>query len=687
MATPSPVTSVAIISPSAAQTIDQGQTVNVTAAVYLSRPGASQNVTWSLSGSCAGANCGTLTSETGTSVTYNAPASVPSSISVTLQATSVADPSKAAGINITVAALTVRITGKVTELAAGSQKYFFRQFQASVQNDPANAGVTWTLTANGTPCSPGCGTVAINGPSSFGVDYTPPATEPAAPANMPTLTATSITDTTKSDSDAFTIFDGSKACTPAGNEGVLNGNYAIMVHGWSGSGTGTPVIYSASFTADGTGKVTFGQDLYDPYANFAYGGDSIIPDASSYSVGADNRGCLTLTDQDENTFTLQFALGGVNGGIASKGDVVLFDGQLAIPIHGSGILRQQDPTAFSLSALQGNYAFGVDGWDNSSGTTLHYALAGSFSQSAGNISNLAWDENDGGTVSTMPGTPIGTAATIPPIANKDGVATMSLLVPTSKFPATENVVIYVINPSEIFLVALTTSGAPEFAGVAIAAPSSFSASSISPNYILRFTGSSSGGATAAIGLANFSGGLSGTISGTLDTYASGAASAETLSGSYGVGNFQSLGRLVINGASAATSPVCYLTTPFDNISAFCISTDGTASFGILDAQPAATYSNSSLSGTFFFGGMEPADNTVSGISGVASISAGSLTGTKDTSTPSGFSLGSPFNAALSISSNGSGNLGPNTVAVTNGKVLFFVNEANGAPAQVQVFEP
>jgi hypothetical protein len=41
---------------------------------------------------------------------------------------------------------------------------------------------------------------------------------------------------------------------------------------------------------------------------------------------------------------------------------------------------------------------------------------------------------------------------------------------------------------------------------------------------------------------------------------------------------------------------------------------------------------------------------------------------------------------MSISANGTGNLGANTVAVMNGTTLYFINQASGAPAVVQVFE-
>jgi len=205
------------------------------------------------------------------------------------------------------------------------------------------------------------------------------------------------------------------------------------------------------------------------------------------------------------------------------------------------------------------------------------------------------------------------------------------------------------------------------------------------------TGSLATAASASIGQVTFTPGTSspagttGTVAGTFYNYALAAPSKQTLSGTYGFGNAS--GRVGIAGANNATSPACYLTNPFDGVSGFCISTDSTASLGVLAAQPAATYGNSSLSGNFFFGNGEPGDNTVPDISGIASISSGSLTGTQDVSGPSGLTLDSAISAALSINADGTGTLGPHGVIVTNGTQLYFINEASGAPAGVQVFEP
>ncbi len=117
---------VAITAPASAPTIEQGQTVNVVATVTSSNNSTvTPNVTWALSGSgCTGASCGSLTNLTPTSITYNAPASVSSNLTVSVTATSVENPLKSASINITVAAIAVTIQNEVTELAAGSGNFF-----------------------------------------------------------------------------------------------------------------------------------------------------------------------------------------------------------------------------------------------------------------------------------------------------------------------------------------------------------------------------------------------------------------------------------------------------------------------------------------------------------------------------------------------------------------------------------
>src|SRR6266478_5738817 len=86
------------VSPSSV-TVQTGGVQQFTATVSPS--GASQAVTWSLSGTgCTGASCGTIDA-TGK---YAAPATAPTPATVTLTATSVTDATKSASATITVTA-------------------------------------------------------------------------------------------------------------------------------------------------------------------------------------------------------------------------------------------------------------------------------------------------------------------------------------------------------------------------------------------------------------------------------------------------------------------------------------------------------------------------------------------------------------------------------------------------------
>jgi len=72
----------------------------------VSNDSANKGVTWTLSGSsCTGAACGTLTDATAATVTYTAPATVPTNPTVTVTATSVSDTTKSAAATVTVAAI------------------------------------------------------------------------------------------------------------------------------------------------------------------------------------------------------------------------------------------------------------------------------------------------------------------------------------------------------------------------------------------------------------------------------------------------------------------------------------------------------------------------------------------------------------------------------------------------------
>ena len=159
-------------------------------------------VTWRL-GCSALAACGTLSatsSASGVAITYTAPAAVPNQSTVTITATSVADGRKSAVATMTI---TSSVSVTVSPTLAGVDLNTVREFAATLANDPGNLGVTCTVRGSG--CSgAACGTLsATTSASGVPVRYTAPAAAPN-PATV-TVTASSVTDYTKSASATVVI--------------------------------------------------------------------------------------------------------------------------------------------------------------------------------------------------------------------------------------------------------------------------------------------------------------------------------------------------------------------------------------------------------------------------------------------------------------------------------------------------
>ncbi len=175
------------ISPSSA-TLEASGTQQFTASV--SSDPLNAGVAWSVS--CPGASCGTVspaTAANGVAVTYTAPSAPPlSGLAVTVTATSRADKSKSASATVTIPGITVSVTPGSASLQAGATQ----QFAANISNDPTNSGVNWSLTQDGSTCSPSCGTISPAFSASGGpIIYSAPATPPSSDLTV-ALTATSV---------------------------------------------------------------------------------------------------------------------------------------------------------------------------------------------------------------------------------------------------------------------------------------------------------------------------------------------------------------------------------------------------------------------------------------------------------------------------------------------------------------
>jgi hypothetical protein len=188
--------SVSVSPPTAS--VQQSQSQGFTASV--SNDPGSLGVTWSLAGSgCSGAACGTLSNVTTASVTYTAPATLPSPATVTLTATSKSDGTKTNASTITLATAAA-IVVTVSPPTAGVGTRATRNFTVTVQNDSQNKGVGWSVSGSGCSGS-ACGTLSNVTTSS--VTYNAPVTVPN-PATA-TLTATSVADGTKSGTATITM--------------------------------------------------------------------------------------------------------------------------------------------------------------------------------------------------------------------------------------------------------------------------------------------------------------------------------------------------------------------------------------------------------------------------------------------------------------------------------------------------
>ena len=198
--------------PTVIATMTQQFTVTVT------NDPSNAGVTWTVA--CSATSCGTVsptsTPTSSGSVTYTAPALPASDLSVSVIATSVTNTANSSQATVTVPAIAVSAVSPPSGIVPITG---VPQFTATVSNDPTAQGLNWTLTQNGSDCTPACGTM---NPAS-----TAPATSASpgisafnGPATLPANTsvdvnAVSITDSTKFSTATLTLTNGTVLLIPA----------------------------------------------------------------------------------------------------------------------------------------------------------------------------------------------------------------------------------------------------------------------------------------------------------------------------------------------------------------------------------------------------------------------------------------------------------------------------------------
>src|SRR2546421_8875907 len=140
------------------------------------------------------------------------------------------------------------------------------------------------------------------------------------------------------------------------NNAELNGNYAFTFSGITGNGSVSSVFAAVGrFTADGAGHLTNGElETNGVGARAALVAQSFT---GTYSIGADNRGVMTLNISGSSA---KFAFAMTASGSAQ---LIEFDASGGAGTVGSGTMEKADTTAYSTSRIIGDYAFGAAGFD------------------------------------------------------------------------------------------------------------------------------------------------------------------------------------------------------------------------------------------------------------------------------------------------------------------------------------
>ena len=525
----------------------------------------------------------------------------------------------------------------------------------------------WTLTANGATCpAPVCGTlgtptVTTNGNNVLStVTYTPPASVPAGSGqNFPTLTAATTANPAVKDSFSFHIVDG--ACGTGANA-ALNGQYAFLLKG--ASATGGYEARAGSFTADGNGNITGG--LVDINRSSAVLIGSTL--TGSYSVGPDNRGCLTLTNSAGGTGAFRIALGTMSGGIATQGAMTVFNDTTGQGSRLTGVLKRQNLTNLNSSTFKGTYAFGYEGVDSRG---YRSAAAGLLtSDGAGNVTNINMDVNVNGIAQTV--TDLSGSYSLAPNAPGGRVIGQTML----GGGLTANYALYMISPSDLFIIGTdpTDAGHLIYSGGLKLQSGPFSTGMLASGsgYVLQIFGvdSGNGGSITILGQAQFT---TNTGIATVTADFNGGGIGGTLGSAEATFTVDSSGRVTATGLGPRP-PVFYLV---DSTQGFIVGVNASVDFGYIERQTLTSFSTSTISGQFFFGGGAP---TIEGPfeSGTLNFSpgapAGTITGTVDQSRPN-------FLLFCSQDCGGGGGLQPNNSFSTP----YAFPAAPGAPGQFCLF--
>lgn len=542
--------------------------------------------------------------------------------------------------------IVVTITNKFSISNAGGVAI---TLNARVDNDrdPNQPGVVWTLTANGVDCS---APPAPNPPSDCGsftnetatsVTYTPPLTVPELPYSAPVITATSVNDPSKADSDHFAIVVSASCSAGSGNEAMLSGKYAFSLNGHNQNGF---LGVLGSFTADGAGHIINGE--IDSDGSFGVKHEDLDRTVSSYSVSSDNRGCANFVTSFGN-FSVRFALNSVPSSISTKGRIIEWEMGSRAYIA-SGLILKQDENAFG-GGLVGRY-MAVSSGTNAS--NKRFGSLATFTAQNGQFLDITNDTNDDGSASHGSGGTPGTYANFDSNGRSEG--TLGVDSP---------ITMYMVSRARVLHISRGATGSRVSNGeIRQQLGTSPGLTWLSSPAILHMTGvATASGGGQHISLGTFTGDNTGNVASSITEYDAGdAPSTVGQNCTYSVdGN--GIGTPV--GSTCPGAPILYLT---DQNTGFLLGTsaDHKVMVGEMEAQTGGPFSNTTNIGTYF-GGTE-ALTTQDATTKVSQtiLGAGAYTGTADESSVGSQNVIAGIADTYTITSNG--NFALNGPSVENG---------------------
>lgn len=484
-------------------------------------------------------------------------------------------------------------------------------------------------------------------------------------AGTPTATGTSSFTFRVQDSESpgpASLVSGSLSIDIAAqncpNNAKFQGNYAFLLHGLHPGPSEFPFENEiGSFLSDGAGNITgfadyYLQDSIPPMGNFT-------TVTGTYCITSNNLGTLTLSYPGQTPATNTLAIAVQADGNAS---IAIFDnlyagayGEVNNYVEASGVVLKQDPTAFSLTKITGDYAFGLAGAQTYPSNFPQAAMIGTFTADGqGNITNVQVDGQFSFTANSFVVSSIGRGTFVTRLSSQ-----LEL-----------DWTFYIIDSSHLLAISVyddTVGYFHYFAGEIVQQTggpytnASLTGVSVIETQAENGTSDTANPTQAQVGLLTADG--VGNFSVTSDQNDGGTLSSPAFTGTYTVSP-SGLATLSINGQPATNATTLYLTAPNQ---AF-VAGFANLSFGILEPQSGGPFTNSSFSGSYVGASSPDSFSAANEVNAVNADGAGNVTGATDfTSTP-GIPSAGTISGTYTVAANGRG------VLTQNGSqsYLFYV---------------